>query len=100
MIAWEGKLLHQPIDSGPARPKPAPVVGDRCDAVRGRPGRIAPRVTRQSRYPKSGAVASSEPVSRHLLSVIAGIVIVASMKGLMHVADEMQQELESDRVRP
>ena len=43
--------------------------------------------------PEIVQVVGRKPVYGHLLSIAAGVVIVGSVKRLMHVANEMQQEL-------
>lgn len=47
--------------------------------------------------PKVVQIARAESGRRHLLPIAAGIVIVGRMKRLVHVADEMHEELQGDQ---
>ena len=62
-------------------------------ATRSGLGRIAPEPLDKFDIPEMVQVVGREPVCGHLLSIAAGVVIIGSVKRLMHVANEMQQEL-------
>jgi hypothetical protein len=69
------------------------VFSPTCDQARRDPGRIAPEPLDKLGIPQMVQVVAGEPVSSHQLPIAAGIVIVGSMKGLVHVPDEMKQDL-------
>ena len=54
---------------------------------------IAPEPLDKFDIPKMVQIIGGKPCYGHLLSIAAGVMIVCSMKRLMHVANEMQQEL-------
>jgi len=66
------------------------------DQVRGNFGRISADPLDELDIPKVMQVTRLKSGCRHLLSIPARIVIVSSVKGLMHVADKVQEEFERE----
>jgi hypothetical protein len=96
VIAREGERFHRPIGGRSTRPEPALLLGDACSQMRGGLTRNAPDPLDELGIPQVMQVVAGEPVSRDLLPIAPGIVIVGSVKGLMHIAEEMQEELQRD----
>ena len=92
-----GRTIPPPIGGCSARRVSALLVRDPRDQAGRHPGRIAPEPLDELGIPQMVQVGAGEPVSSHLLTIAAGIVIVGSVKGLMHVADDMEKELQRDK---
>jgi hypothetical protein len=86
-------MTPSPISGRAVRPSAALLVENSGDQACGGLGRIAPEPLDKLDIPVMVQVVGGKPVYGHLLSIAAGVVIVGSVKWLMHVADEMQQEL-------